>query len=138
MNKVFEWIFANGTFKIVALVVSIVLWMTIMGRRDLVQNHEMELQFILPAGHTIANQVTKSVEVKVTGPRAGLQRFTERERVIGMDLSKLKVGEHKLFVRTDNVNLPLGVKILSIEPQFVNVNLRQLELTRGQDESEEK
>ena len=55
-----------------------------------------------------------------------------------MDLSKLKVGEHKLFVRTDNVNLPLGVKILSIEPQFVNVNLRQLELTRGQDESEEK
>lgn len=138
MNKVFEWIFANGTFKIVALVVSIVLWMTIMGRRDLVQNHEMELQFILPAGHTIANQVTKSVEVKVTGPRAGLQRFTERERVIGMDLSKLKVGEHKLFVRTDTVNLPLGVKILSIEPQFVNVNLRQLELTRGQDESKEK
>ncbi|MCH2533239.1 MAG: CdaR family protein [Bdellovibrionales bacterium] len=138
MNKVFEWIFANGTFKIVALVVSIVLWMTIMGRRDLVQNHEMEIQFILPAGHTIANQVTKSVEVKVTGPRAGLQRFTERERVIGMDLSKLKVGDHKLFVRTDNVNLPLGVKILSIEPQFVNVNLRQFELTRGQDESEEK
>lgn len=139
MNKVFDWIFANSTFKIVALVVSIVLWMTIMGRRDLVQNHEMEIQFILPAGYTIANQVTKSVEVKVTGPRAGLQKFTERQRVVGMDLSKLKVGDHKLFVRTDGVSLPLGVKILSIEPQFVNVKLRQLQLNEGnKDESKKK
>lgn len=138
MVKLYQWIFANGTFKIVALVVSLVLWMTIMGRRDLVQNHKMELQFILPIGTTVSNQVTKSIEVKVTGPRTGLRRFTEREKVIAMDLSKLQAGDHKLFVRTEGVSLPLGVKIISIQPQFVQVKLRQLTIKRESDESKKK
>lgn len=129
-NKILE----NGSYKLVALFVTLILWVTILGRRDFVLSKDMDIEFLLP--RTIAVAETnreRHVTVKVSGPRVALKKFAANPGTITIDLGRqAEPGPIKAVITPRNVEVPFGVKVLSVTPDVINVHLIS---ARVEDES---
>lgn len=109
----------NLGYKIVALCVTLVLWVSILGRRDDVLNKSLEVELLLNAQQKITYLNNEKVSVKVSGPRMALKKFSQQEPSVVIDLKQVKSGEFEWKFTKRDFNLPLGVRLLSIEPQKV-------------------
>ncbi len=123
-----SWIFDNGSYKLVALFVTLILWVTILGRRDFVLSKEMDIEFLLPRAMTVApgpgkKEVERRVTVKVSGPRMALKRFAQYPGTITVDLGKSQLGPVQALITPRSVEVPFGVKVLSVSPNVVSVTL---------------
>ena len=107
----------NASYKFVALVVALVLWLTMQGRRDTVLTRDMEMQVLLSPGLAISNPIPPMVKVEVSGPRVALKRLAERTEPFTVDLGQARSGRQLVRLTKDSLNLPLGAKVLSIQPQ---------------------
>ena len=114
----------NASYKIVAFFVTVVLWLTMLSRRDAVMTREMSLLFLLPNHVSMKNDVPRRVVVKLAGPRLALQRYVQSESDLTVDLTRLPTGRVKVHLSQGNLSLPLGVKVLAIEPEEVLVDLK--------------
>lgn len=111
-----EAITENGSYKIVALVVAVVLWMTLQGRRDVVLSRDVELQLLLPPNMAIDNPIPQTLRVELSGARLALKRVGEGMGPATVDLRRLKPGRQVIQLGRENFTVPLGAKILSIQP----------------------
>lgn len=133
LRKWVDWAFENGSYKLVALFVTLILWVTILGRRDFQLSKDMDLEFLLPQTLTVANQgVERKVTVKVSGPRMALKKFSTNPGSITVDLVRSQAGPVRALITPRNVEVPFGVKVISINPDVVNLNL----VAAGSDEAE--
>lgn len=107
----------NLSYKIVALVVALVLWVTMQGRRDIVLTREMEIQVLLAPNLAITNPIPQTVKVEVGGPRVSLKKFAERREPYTVDLGAAQPGRQNIRLSKDGLSLPLGAKVLSLQPQ---------------------
>jgi polyferredoxin len=121
-----QYISSNLSYKLVALFVTLVLWFTLLGRTDLILSHTMELQPLTHPNHVISNQIPGRIRVKVSGPRTGLKKFTQSEPILTLNLEKLKPGSRWVKINKSNINVPVGVKVLSVQPEKIKVNIKQL------------
>jgi YbbR domain-containing protein len=120
--KRFRSLRENGSYKLVAIIVALVLWSTMQGRRDTVLNREMEMQVLLPPTFVITNPIPQTVRIEVSGPRVALKKLAERTEPITVDLGKAKPGRQLVKLHQDQLNLPVGAKVLSIQPdEFIVV-----------------
>lgn len=117
----------NGSYKVVALFVSLVLWVTILGRKDIVLTHEVDLQIHLAPNQVLRNELPKKVQVRLSGPRMGLKKFAKSEELITLDLAHLQAGRQRVEIPKESLALPLGVKVVSITPAKVRADIRWLE-----------
>ena len=129
-NKVLE----NGSYKLVALFVTLILWVTILGRRDFVLSKDMDIEFLLPRAIAVAEtNRERHVTVKVSGPRVALKKFAQNPGAITIDLGRqAEPGPIKAVITPRNVEVPFGVKVISITPDVISVHLIA---SHGQDES---
>jgi YbbR domain-containing protein len=118
-----NWIFENGSYKLVALFVTLILWVTILGRRDFVLSKDMDIEFLLPRSIAVASNVDRRVTVKVSGPRMALKKFAQNPGTITVDLGKAQLGQVRAVISARAVDVPFGVKVLSVTPDVLNVNL---------------
>lgn len=118
-----SWILENGSYKLVALFVTLILWVTILGRRDFVLSKEVDLEFLLPKNLVIAEQFSRKVTVKVSGPRTALKKFGQNPGSITIDLGQSKQGANRAEITPRNVEVPFGVKVLSVTPPTIQVTL---------------
>jgi YbbR domain-containing protein len=118
-----NWIFENGSYKLVALFVTLILWVTILGRRDFVLSKDMDIEFLLPRSIAVASNVDRRVTVKVSGPRMALKKFAQNPGTITVDLGKAQLGQVRAVISARAVDVPFGVKVLSVSPDVLNVNL---------------
>jgi hypothetical protein len=119
-----DWIVENGSYKLVALFVTLILWVTILGRRDFQLSKEMDLEFLLPQNLTVASQaIDRKVTVKVSGPRMALKKFSTNPGSITVDLVRSQPGPVRALITPRNVEVPFGVKVISISPDVVNLTL---------------
>lgn len=116
----------NFNYKVVAFFVSLVLWITLLGRTDLILNHTMELELLTKTNHVITNKVARMVKVKLSGPRAGLKKFTQSEQSIVLNLEKLNTGTKNVKIEKSSINVPVGVKVLSIKPERIRVRIKEI------------
>lgn len=128
-----DLIFENGSYKLVSLLVTLILWVTILGRRDFMLTKDMDVEFLLPSNAVLeAGNREKRVTVKVTGPRTALKKFSSNPGSVIFDLTKNKVLEKKTKIHTviqvKNIEVPFGVKVVSIEPSSLDVVLSPLEV----------
>lgn len=119
----------NGRYKIVALLVTFILWFTILGRRDFVLSKELDVEFLLPRA-VFVDRVdgNKKVLVKVSGPRTALKKFMQSPGAVVVDLTKTAVRAKevrvKSLIQNRNIEVPFGVKVVAIEPPDIEVLLR--------------
>lgn len=128
-----SWIFENGSYKLVSLFVTLILWVTILGRRDFMLTKDMDVEFLLPKAASMGmKQGERKVSVKVSGPRTALKKFSQSPGSITFDLTKSDVPEKnthiKTVIQTKNIEVPFGVKVVSIDPPSIEVVLSPIPL----------
>jgi hypothetical protein len=121
-------ILENGSYKLVSLFVTLILWVTILGRRDFMLTKDMDVEFLLPKSAVMATEPReRKISVKVLGPRTALKKFAQAPGSITFDLTKSEVTEEntkiKSVIQTKNIEVPFGVKVVSIDPPAIEVLL---------------
>ncbi len=113
----------NGSYKLVALFVTLILWVTILGRRDFILSKDVDVEFLLPKNMVIAENIDRRVIVKVSGPRIAIKRFSQNPGTITLDLARAHIGNNRVVITAKNVEVPFGVKVISVTPDLISVAL---------------
>lgn len=120
-----SYFFENIGYKIISLLISLMLWLTILGRRDYVVNKTMEIDFVTSTGQSIQSQSIDRVRVKVSGSRTALRKFLSNSfsESIAVDIASLGVGRFDVEIPFNRVDVPMGVKVLEIKPKTVKIEI---------------
>jgi YbbR domain-containing protein len=126
-KKVSQFFSDEFSYKIVAFFIAMILWLTILGRRDLVLTKDVTLEFISPPYYSLVRKPRKTIEVKVSGPRTALQKFSRNieDTSVTFDLNKYKPGRVRIPISKDLFEIPLGVKLISVSPDHLNIVIKQ-------------
>ncbi len=117
----------NGSYKIVALFISLILWLTILGRRDFVFSKNIDIEIQTSSTLSVIEQSHSYVRVRVTGPRASLKKFMESNsnQAMLLDISSMGEGKIEIPISEKKLDLPLGVRVVSLKPQKVEATVVQ-------------
>jgi hypothetical protein len=119
-----EALFENGSYKLVALFVTLILWVTILGRRDFRVEKAVDLEIVLPPGLSIKErEIPRQVIVRVAGTRMALRRFSQTPDVVTIDLSRAQAGLVRQTMTPKLIDAPFGVKVESVTPEFLQLTL---------------
>lgn len=117
----------NLSYKIVAFFVTLVLWLTMLSRKDAVVTRQMALQILLPPHIVMESKVPKNVVVKLSGPRIALQKYSDSEEDLVVDLTRMPPGHSRVRMGQSNLSLPIGIRLLAIDPEEIFVDLKEIE-----------
>lgn len=126
MRKSMESFFShNLSFKVVALLIALILWLTILGRRDLVISKDMEIEFQVSAQTQVVSASADKVRLKLSGSRNSLRRFVENgaSQLVVVDLSQKGPGVHQVTIPSSKLDLPFGVRLLGLKPETLQVQI---------------
>ncbi|MGZ3686858.1 MAG: CdaR family protein [Bdellovibrionota bacterium] len=115
---------ANLGTKIISIFIAVFMWAIVLGSRNVEVSKDMALELITPQDLVASNEVPDKVTFKLSGPKAFLRAVLDRhEDPIRVNLTGQKPGlvTYRLF--SDNIRLPIGVKVLSINPAAILVKL---------------
>lgn len=124
---VHDFVFENWSYKLVALFIALMLWLTILGRRDFVLSKNVEVEVLAGAGYVVSTQSVDSVRVKVAGPRMALKKFMDSglSQQVTIDASRSSDGDYEFEIPEKKIDVPFGVKVLSVRPEIVRVSIRK-------------
>lgn len=120
-----EVIKENFSYKIVALFIALILWLTILGRRDFVFTKIIEVELLTSPQYTVAAQTTDRIRVRVSGPRASLKKFMDSttNQVLILDISQRGEGLLDVDIPSNKIEVPHGVKVLSVRPNVIRAEV---------------
>ncbi|WP_415061487.1 hypothetical protein [Bdellovibrio sp.] len=115
----------NFSYKVVALFISLILWLTILGRRDFVLSKNIDIDLVTAPGTQIVAQTTDHIKVKVSGPRSSLKKFLESSlsQSITLDISQKGEGVVYVDIPLNKIEVPIGVRILGVRPNQIQVEV---------------
>ncbi|MBV2167852.1 MAG: hypothetical protein KUL82_04010 [Bdellovibrio sp.] len=115
----------NFSYKVVALFISLILWLTILGRRDFVLSKNIDVDLVTAPGTQIVAQTTDHIKVKVSGPRSSLKKFLESSlsQSITLDISQKGEGVVYVDIPLNKIEVPIGVRILGVRPNQIQVEV---------------
>ncbi len=122
----------NMSYKFVALGVALVLWMSMLGRKDSTLVKEFELQVLLGPKIELESKIPAIVKVEVAGPRVALKKINQMNPLFTIDLTSARPGRQVVELSRDGLNLPIGAKVLSLEPKEFTVVLREVPTPTGE------
>lgn len=119
--------FENLSYKLISLLIALILWITILGRRDFVVSRKMEIELVTAQGLVVKEQSVDQIKIKVSGPRTALRRFVENgvSQVVSIDLAQRPEGTYVVEIPRSKVDLPFGVKLVSMTPSNIEVKLEK-------------
>ena len=115
----------NLSYKIVSLFIAIILWLTIMGRRDLTLTRNIEIEFKVAPHYRIVGQTADKLRLRLSGPRSALKELMGevKGKTLEVDISDRGPGIFDIDVPVDRIEIPAGLRILSIRPNLVRVEV---------------
>jgi YbbR domain-containing protein len=118
-------LFDNLSYKIVALAVATILWVSMIGRKDTILVKEFELQVLLGPNIELESPIPQLVKVELVGPRVALKKINQMSPVFTVDLTGARVGRQIIELSRNGLNLPIGARVQSIEPHEFTASLRE-------------
>ena len=117
----------NFSYKMVALFIALILWVTILGRRDFILTKNLEVEVIVATHYAVSTQTVDHVRVKVSGPRTALKKFIDSgvSQLILVDATQKTEGDYELVIPIDKIDVPFGVKVLQIKPTTLKVRIER-------------
>ncbi len=113
----------NLSYKVVSLFVALILWISILGRRDFVTTKEMEVTFRLPPGYMVASQSHDKLRVKISGSQPVLKKYKDSFKKVAFDLADSGEGLVEIDVPNNRIDVPDGVKVLNVKPNVIRVEI---------------
>lgn len=123
-SRLFRSFFSdNLSYKVVSLFVALILWISILGRRDFVTTKEMEVTFRLPSGYMVASQSHDKLRVKISGSQPVLKKYKDSFKKVAFDLADSGEGLVEIDVPNNRIDVPDGVKVLNVKPNVIRVEI---------------
>ena len=116
-------IFENGSYKLVALFISLILWLTILGRREFVVGKEIEVDFTVAENFTVAGQSSDRIRLKISGPQPLLKKYKESSQSLVLSLVDKPAGLHEIEMNAAKLDIPAGIRVLSVKPSQIRVEI---------------
>lgn len=118
-------LFENMSYKLVSLFIAAVLWVTILGRRDFTLTKNIEVELFASQGLVVNSVSADTVKIKVSGPRNAIKKFIDSglNQVITIDVTKYGEGNIEVEIPVHKIDVPFGVKIVSIRPSFIRARV---------------
>ncbi len=115
----------NFSYKVVALFISLILWLTILGRRDFVLSKNIDIELITAPSKQVFAQTSDHIKIKVSGPRSALKKFIDSSFSQSMTIDISQRGEGVIYVDIplNKIEVPLGVKILGVRPNQIQAEV---------------
>ncbi len=123
--KISDILTENLSYKIVSLFIAIILWLTIMGRRDLILTRSIDIEFKTAAHYRIIGQTADQIRLRLSGPRSSLKELMGevKGKSLEVDISDRGPGIFDIDVPVNRIEIPTGVRILNIRPNLVRVEV---------------
>lgn len=117
----------NLSYKVVSLFIAVILWVTIMGRRDLILTKNVEIEFKTAAKFRITGQTTDQIRLRLSGPRSSLKEVMSgtKAKALVLDISDRGAGVFDIDIPVNRIELPQGVRVLGVRPNLVRVEVVQ-------------
>ncbi len=110
--------------KIVSVVIAVVLWVVVLGSRTVEVIKEIPLEIATGPDLIVANEVPEKIAFRLGGPKAFLRAILDRpEDPIRVNLTGAKAGLVTYRFFADNIRLPIGVRVLQVNPTSISVKL---------------
>lgn len=125
-NNLKSILFENFSYKLVALFIALILWVTVLGKRDFVLTKNINIEIKTADNVRVVAQTTDQIKVRISGPRPALKKFTEKNSsTLVFDLSDRNPGIVDIDVPINNLEIPVGVKLLNVRPNMIRVELEK-------------
>jgi YbbR domain-containing protein len=128
MTDAWGSVFRNnfGT-KLISLLVAFILWIVVLGSHGVEVTKEIALEVVTPEELVPAGELPEKIAFRLSGPKAFLRAILDRrEDPIRVNLKGAKAGAITYRFFSDNIRLPIGVKVLSITPPSIPIRLEPL------------
>lgn len=113
--------------KVVSLILSLILWVTILGfkREEIKKNLRFEPR--LPPGMVIVNTLPTNIQFTLTGPRILLKDVEKKLQPLQPDFSRTRESTLVFSISEDLVGeLPSGVRVTGFSPPNVLILLEEV------------
>ena len=113
-------IFDNLLYKLVALLVAVLLWVSAQGVNDIEQSLDLRVAYTdLPEGLVVVEQSAFEVNVRVRASRAALRRMQSDLSTYVVSLAGVKEGTAQFSVLPENLPLPRGAMPVARSPSML-------------------
>jgi YbbR domain-containing protein len=117
-------LFENAAYKLVALLLSLTLFIVVHGDKDTVISFYLRVGYTEPVDRVFVGKPVDAVRVTVKGPWTRVRRFDERQvEPLQIDLAKLSDGEY--VFSDDMIKLPPGLRVTSINPPSIRLQFEE-------------
>ncbi len=118
-------VFDNMSYKIVSLFITLILWITILGRQDFSLTKTVDVELIPGPNQIISMQSSDVVKIKVSGPRTALRKFVASGlgQLVSIDISQKADGDIDVEIPTKLIDVPFGVKVISVKPSVIHARV---------------
>ena len=130
IEKIKSSLLDNFSYKVVALFISLILWLSILNKRDFIVTKDLELDFVTSESLVVAAQSSAQLKVKVSGPQPILKKYRESSQILAFDLSDKPVGFYDVDMNASKIDVPKGIKIIGIKPNTIRVEIVQRDKER--------
>ncbi len=129
-----ELLFEAWGLKLLALVITVGLWLAVTGQRTpaTARLRHVQLFLILPSDVETSNDLREDVDVTLRGSQRALSALKTGDVVANFDASKLQPGAHSIRLTPQSVRLdlpdevnPESIQIDRIEPGTIELQLER-------------
>ena len=113
--------------KLVSLLLSLILWITILGFKKEELEKQVPIEFIVPPGSVITNKIPHSITFHLSGPRIALKNVEKHIQPIRPDL-RHNTESSIVFTVSEELLGDLGnkVKVTSFTPSHILIRLEEV------------
>jgi YbbR domain-containing protein len=116
----------NLNYKIVAFAIALILWGTVLARREVIYKKDVDIRFVTGDQMIVKNELINQVEFRLSGSRVALRRYTQRQvEPIQVDLSGVAPGRRQIQIPEESLRLPIGIRVVAINPVNITVDLAE-------------
>lgn len=106
-----------------ALVISLMLWFSLLGGKRAVLFKEAEIRFDLPAGWILSQASAKKVKFSVMGSGPFLRDLEKKTFVLPVPIKDPVEGPFELKITKDSLRSQLGFQTQSISPESISIRI---------------
>jgi YbbR domain-containing protein len=124
LENLWDALTSNLGTKLISVVIAIVLWFVVLGSRNVEATKDIPLEVVTPADLVVSNDIPDKVSFRLSGPKAFLRSVLDRrEEPVRVNLAGAKPGLVTYRFFSDNIRVPIGVKVLGINPTAILIKL---------------
>jgi len=112
--------------KVTSFMVAATLWVVVFGSRTIEVTKEIPFEAVTGEDQILVDPIPEKIVFRLAGPKAFLRSVTNRiDDPIRANVKDFKSGvfTHRIF--SDAIKLPLGIKVVSINPGVVQIRVEE-------------